>query len=210
MKIQLSIRRRESGLIGIVIGIIVATVFGIIIYELYQLAKHIKPIQFNAPGETNDVAVYYTYAGNRAAGAKTPAWSQPAYLVEPDPVNQFTFQYKVMVDGNGVPDATLVIGTNLMDGVVTTLINNDAEYEITFQVGSQTYVEDYDAVTGDTINESITPPYAGGPCSVVVQRMTTYLWENIATNDPCTVGSIYTFSDSNPPSSHAVYRLQIQ
>lgn len=206
MKIKLS-QNRQAGFIGIVLGILVLAVGGFVIYKLYQVAKHIKP----APTNDNDASTYYTYGGDRPSNIKN-SYSQPAYLnrqLSKPLLPSFTFQYRIMADSNNVLDADLVVGTNLMDGQVTELINNDAEYKISFIVGGQTYVEDCDAVTGDTISEEISPAYTGNPCTVIVQRMTTYVWESIVTNYPCAVGSVNTFTDIDPPSNHAVYRLEL-
>ena len=211
MKIK-RLRDRNGGFVSIVVGILVLTVGGFVVYELYQLAKHVKPVQYNDPTEnTNDVTTYYTYGGSKTAAVKASnvTYSQPMYLIQGIVPNAFTFQYKVMPCSNGL-SATLVVGTNLMDGRDTELVNNEDEYKIKFEIGSQTHIEDYDAVTGDLISETITPIYTGDPCTVVVQRMNTYIWENIATNSPCTVGAICAFSDTNSPADHAVYRLEIQ
>ena len=212
MKIILSRKHHQAGFMGIVLGILVLALGGVAIYKLYQVAKHMKPVQYNDPTEnTNDVTTLYTYGGSKTASVKPTliSYSEPAYLIQPEQPSSFTFQYKVMPCSNGLT-ARIVTGTNLMDGQVTELVNNDSEYKITFDVGSQNYTEDYDANTGETISEVITPAYTGAPCFVIVQRMTTYIWENVSTNDPCDVGSIYTFSDPNPPSDHAIYRLEIQ
>lgn len=202
--------RNRSGFVYIILSIIVAIVAGVIIYGLVRLIHLLN----NKP--KNDDTTYYSDGdGTVWSAIPTGQTNQPPKATNITPADLLpcsfcTFQYRVMVDSNNIPCTTLVMGTNMVDGGITVLINTPDEYEISFIVAGQSYVEDYDAVTGETISETISPAYTGSPFVSVVQRMSPGGWQDIDTNTDCEVGTIYTFTDPTPPADAGFYRLMIQ
>jgi len=210
MKISVGKNKSEQGFVYIILSLIVIIVVGTMVYQVARLLHKV-----NDKPKNDDTTYYSTGDGTTWSAINTSDTNPPAnpFLLTPADLttNSFcTFQYKVLVDTNDIPFTTLVMGTNMVDGTITALIDTPEEYEITFTIGSQVYIEDYDAVSGGLLNESVTDAYQGDPCVAIVQRDDGSGWQDISTNDPCNVGLIYTFTDPQPPCDHALYRLKIQ
>jgi hypothetical protein len=204
--------KNNKGFIEIVIALLVLAIGAFVIYQLLGVIH-----KWNNRPKNDDTTIYEYPDGSVssslvAAGVTNhPAIpTQDAVLPSSLTTNSFcTFQYRVLVDSNGVPYTTLVMGTNMMDGQVTELINTTNEYAVTFVVGSQVYYQDYDANTDEAISDTVTPAYTGDPFIATVQRSTNSIWRDIFTNDPCQAGIIYTFTDPQPPACSATYRLKL-
>ncbi len=209
MKITINRHGGQRGIIFVILSILVAVFLGVIVYGIYRITH----LPTKSP-KNDDVTYYSDGQGNTWSAIEVndtnPPPNQTLVIPADLTTNSFcTFQYKLLVDTNDIPFTTLVMGTNMIDGTITALIDTPEEYEITFTVGSQVYIEDYDAVSGGVIGSSVTPAYSGDPYVTIYQRNTGTGWQCIDTNADCEVGTIYTYTDPNPPADHALYRIEI-
>lgn len=208
MKIILS-KKRNSGIIGIILGIAVAFIGAIVIYNLVYLIKHSKP--YNPGGvlddQTNNVTeIDYLHSTNNNGAVYT--WTNIVIADIPSPSGySVSLQYLAKVI-NDIPIGQIQIGNSMVEGQIFVLTNTDKEYKIQFTLGPETDTDDF--FSDGTPDNFRVYQYTGLPLIVTIQRSTNCCeWSDIFTNLSCDVGQVNSFTDSGAPLDHASYRLKI-
>lgn len=208
MKIILS-KKRNSGIIGIILGIAVAVVGVVVIYNLVYLIKHSKP--YNPGGVLDDPTNNVTeidYIYNTNDNGAVYNWTNKVIAELPiHPSYKINLQYLAKVI-NDIPSGQIQIGNSMVEGQVFVLTNTDREYKIQFTLGPETDTDDF--FSDGTPDNFRVYQYTGLPLIVTIQRSTYCCeWLDIFTNLSCDVGQVNNFTDTGAPLDHASYRLKI-
>jgi hypothetical protein len=190
-------RRCESGYITLIIAILVIIVGAIVIYQLARLLHSVFP----NPG-TNNYSVYTETNVGYPQVVQIPL-NDASYVLQGTNISRtFTFSYGLW-NSNNLWLSVTTPPPPTAGGDVTVLIDTTNEYAIAINMGTYDLYLDYDAVTGDQIENS-----SNGICPIIIEKSTNLLnWLPIYTNQNCVPGNVQQFTDTNAVESTAFYKI---